>query len=214
MWRLNYLPPLSPIDIIYADDYLLVVNKPAGLLAVPGRGVDLQDCLSSRLIIDFPNALVVHRLDMATSGLMVFARGAQVQRNLSRLFHDHAVVKRYVALVSGNFLTEVGEVCLPIAADWPNRPLRKIDLLTGKPSHTRFRRLSASNSNSRLELEPVTGRTHQLRVHMTAIGHPILGDALYGDATSASRMMLHAYSLSFSHPFTHVPLNFVCDPLF
>jgi len=211
---LDYSPPLSPTEIVFADNFVIVVNKSAGLLAVPGRGIYKQDCLVSRLQIDFPDALVVHRLDMATSGLMVYARGPIVQRYLSRLFHDHAVKKRYVALVAGVFHTSSGEVNLPIAADWPNRPLRVINLETGKASLTRYRILTSNMTCSRLELEPVTGRTHQLRVHMTAIAHPILGDALYGDSASASRLMLHASSLSFSHPISHISLHFVSDPLF
>lgn len=209
-----YTPPSGDIEIIYADDSLLVVNKPAGLLAVPGRGEDKQVCLASRLQKDFPDALIVHRLDMATSGLMVFARGVEMQRRLSQLFRERAVEKRYVAVVSGKIAPEAGEINLPIAADWPNRPLHKIDLAAGKPSLTRYRSLSLVNGNSRVELEPVTGRTHQLRLHMTAIGHPILGDALYGDVASAPRLLLHAQVLRFAHPLIGETLNFVCDPLF
>jgi tRNA pseudouridine32 synthase/23S rRNA pseudouridine746 synthase len=151
---------------------------------------------------------------MATSGLMVFARGAEMQRSLSQLFRDRMVEKRYVAVVAGKLEQETGEVNLPIAVDWPNRPLSKIDMAGGKPSLTRYRLLSFADSCSRVELEPLTGRTHQLRLHMSAIGHPILGDALYGDVASASRLLLHACTLSFSHPLSGKPLNFVCDPVF
>lgn len=179
----------SFLDLIYQDDSLLLANKPAGLLAVPGRGTDKQDCLSTRLQQEFPDALVVHRLDMSTSGLMVFARGAEMQRRLSLMFHEREVEKRYVAVVSGKLETEIGEVDLPIVADWPNRPLQKIDTESGKPSLTRYRVLSNEGDNTRVELEPVTGRTHQLRVHMAAIGHPVLGDALYGNAASAPRLL-------------------------
>jgi tRNA pseudouridine32 synthase/23S rRNA pseudouridine746 synthase len=241
-------------DLIYCDDALLVVNKPAGLLAVPGRGADKQDCLSVRLQQEFPDALVVHRLDMSTSGLMLFARGAEMQRRLSLMFHEREVEKRYVAVVAGKLEPETGEVDLPIAADWPNRPLRKIDAELGKPSLTRYRvltyempvrpelvegwavkfklgfditcdlsacglsRMASSSTRlspngpfitSRIELEPVTGRTHQLRVHMAAIGHPILGDALYGDVASAPRLLLHATTLDLLHPLTCAPLHFV-----
>ncbi|ADE13199.1 RluA family pseudouridine synthase [Sideroxydans lithotrophicus] len=199
----------NAIELIYQDDYLLLVNKPAGLLAVPGRGADKQDCLSARLQLQFPDALVVHRLDMATSGLMVFARGARMQSRLSNMFRDREVGKRYVAVVAGRLEPETGEVDLPIAADWPKRPLRKIDSELGKPSLTRYRLLELDVSASRVELEPFTGRTHQLRVHMAAIGHPILGDALYGDESSAPRLLLHASWLSFAHPFSSEPLNFV-----
>jgi tRNA pseudouridine32 synthase / 23S rRNA pseudouridine746 synthase len=204
----------SNLDLIYQDDYLLVVNKPAGLLAVPGRGTDKQDCFSSRLQQAFSDALVVHRLDMATSGLMVFARGAEMQRRLSLMFQVREVDKRYVAIVAGKLEPEAGEVNLPIVADWPNRPLQKIDAQLGKPSLTRYRVLGFDAGNTRMELEPVTGRTHQLRVHMKAIGHPILGDVLYGDATSAPRLMLHATTLDFFHPVTRTFLHFVSTPSF
>jgi tRNA pseudouridine32 synthase/23S rRNA pseudouridine746 synthase len=196
------------LDIVYIDDSLLVVSKPAGLLAVPGRGEDKQDCLSARLQQEFPDALVVHRLDMSTSGLMVFARGAEMQRRLSNMFRDREVEKRYVAVVAGTLIPETGEVNLPIAADWPNRPLRKIDAELGKPSLTRYHTLVIVGDATRVELEPVTGRTHQLRVHMSAIGHPILGDALYGDVASTPRLLLHACSLCFLHPKTGHSLNF------
>lgn len=192
-----------------------MVNKPAGLLAVPGRGEDKQDCLSARVQKKFPDALVVHRLDMATSGLMVFARGVEMQRILSHMFRERKVEKLYVAVVAGEFDSPAGEVNLPIAADWLNRPLRKIDHESGKPSLTRYTLLAfdTATCTSRLELEPVTGRTHQLRVHMAAIGHPILGDALYGAPASASRLMLHACSLRFAHPLTGEVLNFASPGL-
>jgi len=211
----------NALDLVYRDESLLVANKPAGLLAVPGRGADKQDCLSARLQSKFPDALVVHRLDMATSGLMVFARGAEMQRRLSMMFQEREVEKRYVAVVAGKLEAEAGEVNLPIVADWPNRPLQKIDAESGKPSLTRYRRtgfdkLSPNGfpESSRVELEPVTGRTHQLRVHMAAIGHPILGDTLYGDAASAPRLLLHAASLSLAHPASGEPLNFASSPPF
>lgn len=202
------------LDLVYRDESLLVVNKPAGLLAVPGRGADKQDCHSARLLHEFPDALVVHRLDMATSGLMVFARGVEVQRLLSRMFHDREVGKRYMAVVAGKLEPGTGVVDLPIAADWPNRPLQKIDIESGKRSLTRYRPLDHAADTTRVELEPVTGRTHQLRIHMAAIGHSILGDALYGIAASAPRLLLHASSLSFAHPLSGEPLNFESAPPF
>jgi tRNA pseudouridine32 synthase/23S rRNA pseudouridine746 synthase len=202
------------LDLTYSDESLLVVNKPAGLLAVPGRGADKQDCLSVRLQQHFPDALVVHRLDMSTSGLMVFARGTEMQRRLSLMFQERQVVKRYVAVVVGKLEPDTGEVNLPIAADWPNRPLRKIDAVSGKPSLTRYRLLDHDGDTSRVELEPITGRTHQLRVHMSAIGHPILGDALYGDASSSPRLLLHATALGLLHPSTGATLHFVSSPPF
>jgi tRNA pseudouridine32 synthase/23S rRNA pseudouridine746 synthase len=203
------------LDLIYHDEWLLIANKPAGLLSVSGRGADKQDCLATRLQQLFPDVLTVHRLDMATSGLMIFARGAHMQRLLSEQFRERKVDKRYVAIVSGELPSAQGEVNLPIIADWPNRPLQKIDA-SGKYSLTRYSLLAYDKANnaSRVLLEPITGRTHQLRVHMAAIGHPILGDALYGDVGSAPRLLLHASSLSFIHPFSNTPLNFVADALF
>lgn len=211
------IPFSLPQLIAHLDAALLVVNKPAGLLAVPGRGADKLDSLSVRVQSEFPDALVVHRLDMATSGLMLFARSANMQRQLSQLFRERKVLKRYVAVVSGK-VDPTGMVDLPIAADWPNRPLRRIDTETGKPSLTHFRSLShdAGANTSRVELEPVTGRTHQLRVHMAAIGHPILGDRLYGTNSSASpdRLLLHASMLSLSHPVGGESLTFTSDAPF
>ncbi len=204
----------SVLELVYRDEHLLVVNKPAGLLAVPGRGADKQDCLSARLLRRFPDSLIVHRLDMATSGLMVFARGIATQRRLSHMFSNRAVEKRYVAVVAGLLRPDAGEIDLPIAADWPNRPLRKIDAVSGKSSLTRYRALEQDVYTTRVELEPVTGRTHQLRIHMAAIGHPILGDALYGKAAGACRLMLHARSLSFAHPVSAEPLNFLSEAPF
>jgi tRNA pseudouridine32 synthase/23S rRNA pseudouridine746 synthase len=221
--------PATDLELIYQDESLLVADKPTGLLAVPGRGADKQDCLSVRIQKEFPDALVIHRLDMATSGLMLFARGVEMQRELSRMFREREVNKRYIALVQGRVEPPSGEVDLPIAADWPNRPLRKINVDTGKPSLTRYRVLEYDDAAdptsscdastelisgaSRVELEPVTGRTHQLRVHMAAIGHPILGDSLYGMA-AADRMMLHACSLRFSHPVDSTLLDLQSPPPF
>jgi len=215
----NYTPPHNGgLDLTYIDKSLLAVNKPAGLLSVPGRGADKQDCLSARIQQEYPDALIVHRLDMATSGLLLFARGTEMQRRLSHLFREREVEKRYVAVVAGKVEPATGEVNLPIVADWPNRPLRKIDAELGKPSLTRYRLLAheADADTSRVELEPVTGRTHQLRVHMAAIGHPIVGDALYGGDASgrAERLLLHARMLSFAHPLSGELLTLICEPPF
>jgi tRNA pseudouridine32 synthase/23S rRNA pseudouridine746 synthase len=206
---------LELLELIYCDNTLLVANKPAGLMAVPGRGADKQDCLSVRVQAEFPDALVVHRLDMATSGLMVFGRGAEMQRRLSRLFHDRKVCKRYVALVSGRLVPTSGEISLPLVADWPNRPLQKVDHETGKRSLTRYRVLTydADSDIARVELEPITGRTHQLRVHLAAIGHPIIGDALYA-GRRAERLFLHASSLSFLHPCSGAAQDFISEAPF
>jgi tRNA pseudouridine32 synthase/23S rRNA pseudouridine746 synthase len=204
------------MDALYADDTLLVVDKPSGLLAVPGRGADKQDCLSARVQARYPDALIVHRLDMTTSGLMVMARGAAAQRALSMAFAARAVTKRYVAVVAGRLEPPAetwGVIDLPIIVDWPNRPLRIVDHQSGKPSLTRWRVLGHDETglNTRVELEPVTGRSHQLRVHLRALGHPILGDALYAPPdvqALATRLLLHACSLRFAHPLTGEALAF------
>lgn len=210
------LPP--SLDLIYRDESLIVVNKPAGLLAVPGRGADKQDCLASRVQAEFPDALVVHRLDMATSGLLLLARGAEMQRCLSHLFRERLVAKRYVAVVSGRLEPPSGEIELPLIRDWPNRPRQKVDFATGKPSLTRYRLLvhDVGTGTSRVELEPITGRTHQLRVHLAAIGHPMLGDALYGENAEgrAERLLLHASALGFAHPLTAELLSLASEPPF
>ena len=193
---------MQKLQIIYQDDSLLILNKPAGLLSVTGRGADKQDCLATRVQAEFPDALLVHRLDMATSGLMLFARGAAMQKRLSEMFRNREITKRYVAIVAGKLEIESGEIDLPLSADWPNRPKQQVNLAAGKPSLTRYRLLAYDKKNhtSRVALEPITGRTHQLRVHLAAIHHPILGDALYGDPTAAPRLLLHASELRFAHP--------------
>ncbi len=192
---------------IYADDSLLVLNKPHGLLSVPGRGEDKQDCLSRRVQQQHPDALVVHRLDMATSGLMLMARGPAMQRALGKLFEARAIQKRYVAVVDGhlNHSPDWQLIDLPIALDWPNRPLRIIDTDNGQPSQTRWRALlfDERTNSTRVELEPLSGRSHQLRVHLQAVGHPILGDALYAPPEAQAKapcLLLHACALAFRHP--------------
>ena len=172
---------------LHEDADVLVLYKPPGLLCVPGRGIDKQDCLSARAQSQWPGALIVHRLDQATSGLVLMARHADAQRRLSLAFEQRQIHKRYVAIVQGLVEGPAGawaDIHLPIAADWERRPLRVIDATHGKPSHTRWRTLShdLTAGTTRVELEPVTGRTHQLRVHMAAMGHPILGDTLYAHA--------------------------------
>lgn len=185
---------------------------------MPGRGADKSDSLTARAQKEFPDALSVHRLDMSTSGLMVLARGREAHSLLSRLFREREVSKRYVALVAGRIDPAVGIVDLPLGSDWPNRPRQKVDFAGGKSSLTRYRVLAhdAAAGTSRVELEPVTGRTHQLRVHMAAIGHPIVGDTLYGGASGAiaERLLLHASVLSFTHPFSAEPLTLVSEAPF
>lgn len=195
----------ASFDCLHVDAHLIVALKPSGLLSVPGLGEKGQDCLSARVQALFADALVVHRLDMSTSGLMLFARGPVAQKSLSRTFAARQVHKRYVAIVAGRPAEDAGEIDLPLIADWPNRPRQKVDPSIGKPSLTRYRMLAydASRDASRLELEPVTGRAHQLRVHLQAIGHPILGDALYAPpelCRQSTRLLLHASGLRLSHP--------------
>lgn len=199
--------------LVYVDEHLVVLDKPAGLLAVPGRGEDKQDCLSARAQALWPDALVVHRLDMATSGLFLMGRGLHVQRILSRAFAERAVDKRYEAVVAGRLGDpgRTGTIDLPLAADWPNRPRQQVDEVHGRASTTRWEVLEAVGPDTRLALEPLTGRTHQLRVHLQAIGHPILGDALYAPpelAARAPRLLLHACALRLVHPATGEPLAF------
>lgn len=215
------------IETIYVDASLLVLNKPPGLLSVPGRGEDKQDCLSRRVQQHYPDALVVHRLDMATSGLLLMARGPAMQRALGQLFEARAVQKRYAAVVNGQLNPSPGWQLIdaPIAVDWPRRPLRIIDAHNGQPSQTRWRALQFDERthSTRVELEPITGRSHQLRVHLKALGHPILGDALYAPPevqAKASRLLLHACTLAFRHPVpaatqaTGALLNFESEPEF
>lgn len=221
------------IDIVYEDEALLVLNKPSGLLSVPGRGVDKQDCLSARVQQYAPDACVVHRLDMATSGLIVMARGVDVQRHLQHQFASRHVHKDYIAVVEG-VLTVTDDVnntwqCIdaPLCVDWPNRPRSKIDVINGKPSQTYWRvaqqpevhaALQANfyrpnTAHTVVELQPKTGRSHQLRVHMQSIGYAIAGDDLYGSAENrkmAERLLLHAYELGFKHPITHDWVQWRC----
>lgn len=201
--------------LLYVDEHLLVLDKPAGLLAVPGRGADKQDCLSQRALRLWPDALVVHRLDMATSGVFLMGRGLAMQRRLGQAFAEREVGKRYEALVDGVVgpVGSSGTITLPVGADWPNRPRQKVDPLNGRPSTTRWQVLAVDDvaRSSRLQLEPLTGRTHQLRVHLQAIGHAILGDTLYADAAvqaRAPRLLLHATQLQLAHPATGEPLAF------
>lgn len=194
----------------WAQDHL-VLDKPAGLLAVPGRGPDKADCLASRVQADHPEARVVHRLDQATSGLMLMARGLDSQRALGRLFESRQIGKRYVAVVAGVPATDADgrfRIDLPLAADWPRRPLQRVDHEHGRAALTLGRLLASEGGQSRVELEPLTGRAHQLRVHLLAIGHPILGDALYAPpdvVAQAPRLLLHATRLEFVDPCTGAP---------
>lgn len=205
-------PPHTSLDIIYKDEHLLVINKPSGLLSVPGRGEDKQDCLISRVQTEYPDALIVHRLDMSTSGLMLLARGKEMERTLSILFQKREVHKNYIAVVEDKVASCCGEIDLPLITDWPNRPKQKVDFKSGKPSQTRYEVLSYDKNNNatRLKLTPVTGRTHQLRLHMQSINHAILGDELYANTETinkSSRLLLHASFLSFKHPISNTLLK-------
>lgn len=202
---LDYRPPATdPLPVIHLDEALIVVDKPSGLLSVPGRLPQHKDSMIGRLQTAYPDALTVHRLDMDTSGLMVFARGADVHRSLSKAFEAKTVSKRYVALVHGVMAEDEGEVDLPILKDWPNRPKHMVHE-EGKPSQTRWKVLERQDGKTLVELTPLTGRTHQLRIHMAELGCGILGDCWYGSPESmsgAKRLCLHAAGLSFAHPAT------------
>jgi tRNA pseudouridine32 synthase/23S rRNA pseudouridine746 synthase len=211
-----------PLRVVYADDAIVILNKPSGLLAVPGK--TSNECLSLQVQARFADALIVHRLDMATSGLLVMARGIAMQRLLNASFSERRVHKRYEAVVAGDCRAMRGDeewktIDLPILVDWPNRPLRKIDHVDGKPSTTRWRcvHYDITRNTSHLQLEPVTGRSHQLRVHLQAIGHPIVGDALYAPADVAAaspRLLLHAAELAFTHPASSEWVHFALPAAF
>jgi len=214
-----YQPPQhTDLDILFQDEYLLVVNKPAGLLSVPGKGADKQDCMVSRCAAVFGEIHIAHRLDMSTSGIIAFARNKEAVRAMNKLFAERAVSKTYIAIVDGLLDHDSGEINAPLMVDWPNRPRQKVDA-EGKPSCTVYQVLSRDEAahTSRVQLTPITGRSHQLRVHMMSIGHAILGDEFYApDAAfhQANRLLLHAAKLSFIHPFSGVPLHIDCPPAF
>lgn len=198
-----YNPPNDPLDIIHDDHELLIVNKPAGLLSVPGKGEELADCLIARIQMVFPQALLVHRLDRDTSGVMVFALTRHAQRHLGLQFEKRMTQKTYVARVSGLLEPKTGAVELPLIVDWPNRPLQKVCHETGKNAHTDYRVMRYGENETRVRLTPRTGRSHQLRVHMLALGHPILGDPFYASGaalTDHARLMLHSEELRVKHP--------------
>ncbi|PKP82970.1 MAG: RNA pseudouridine synthase [Alphaproteobacteria bacterium HGW-Alphaproteobacteria-18] len=206
-----YAPAPGPVSYIYHDAHLILIDKPSGLLSVPGRGADKADCAIARVQAEYPDALTVHRLDMATSGLLLMARSKEMQRALSGLFERGDIEKSYLADVWGAPAPASGEIDLPLITDWPNRPLQKVDHEIGKPSRTLYETLSVSAGIARLKLTPLTGRSHQLRVHLAAIGHPILGDEFYatGEALAARpRLALHAARLAFTHPSTGDRMEF------
>jgi len=214
----QYCPPKEPfLDVLYQDESILVLNKPSGLLSVPGRAPENQDSLALRAQKHSPTALTVHRLDMATSGVTVMALNKDAHRELSRQFQERETTKVYYAWVWGEVAKESGEVDLPLICDWPNRPLQKVDFEQGKAALTRWQKLKVKQGNTLVKLLPHTGRSHQLRVHMQAIGHPILGDEFYAEPAglaAADQLQLHAAELGFMHPELGDDLLFKCEPPF
>lgn len=210
----DYKPPMSPLDILYHDRDIVVLNKPCGLLSVPGRQDHMKDSLSQRVQEEFPEATVVHRLDMDTSGIMVMALNIKAHRHISMQFEKRHTEKTYVAYLYGVVEKDEGEIDLPLIIDWPNRPLNIVDLNNGKQALTRWKVLDWQQDRTKVAFTPVTGRTHQLRVHAQAIGHPILGDSLYAHETAlsmASRLMLHATMLTLTHPYSEESMKFTSE---
>ncbi|CAA0093973.1 Ribosomal large subunit pseudouridine synthase A [Zhongshania aliphaticivorans] len=206
------------IRYLHCDDALLVVSKPAGLLSVPGRHPSNKDCLISRINLEYPCASIVHRLDMATSGLMIIARNPESHRAISRLFQDRKIHKEYQAIVFGHVISKEGFIDLPLACDWPNRPRQELNFDYGKHAQTHYEYCGQHNDgNSKLRLIPITGRSHQLRVHTASIGHPILGCEFYAHPAAkaaADRLLLHASRLRFTHPITNNELDITLDASF
>ncbi len=204
MMEFDYDPPMGPLVILDMDQQVIVVDKPAGLLSVPGKLEGRRDCLQSRLEAAYPDALLVHRLDCDTSGVIIFARTKAAQGFLGQEFEKRRARKTYVARVAGVMQADSGHVDLPLCADWPNRPKQHVDWENGRPAQTDWQVISRLPNETRVRLHPLTGRSHQLRVHMAELGHPILGDPIYaaGPALDHPRMMLHAESLSLHHPET------------
>jgi tRNA pseudouridine32 synthase/23S rRNA pseudouridine746 synthase len=202
-----------PLPVLFVDDYLLVVDKPHGLLSVPGRDPANRDCVPSRLREEFGELRIVHRLDLDTSGIMILARTADAHRHLNRQFEQRTVQKRYEALVWGLPAGDEGEINLPICVDWPNRPRKIVDHENGKAAQTFYTVIGrdAVSNTARVSLKPITGRSHQLRVHLAEIGHPILGCPFYAHEqarAAANRLTLHARRLQLTHPFSGETLSF------
>ena len=202
MFEHLYAPPDEPLRIIHHDQHLVLIDKPSGLLTVPGKGAHLADCLITRVQQAFPEALLVHRLDRDTSGVVVFALTRAAQRDLNLQFEERRTIKVYAARLWGQLTPREGLVDLPLCVDWPNRPLQHVDRVNGRPAQTEWRVLSHQDHETRVRLMPLTGRSHQLRVHCQSLGHPILGDPFYatGPARDFPRLMLHAESLRLRDP--------------
>jgi len=213
--QFTYSPPVEPyLSVVYQDEDILVLDKPSGLLTVPGKAPEHGDCLQQRAQVSYPHCRIVHRLDMDTSGLVVLAMNAKAHRHLGLQFERRHVKKTYVAIVWGLVEKDSGTIDLPLICDWPNRPRQMVDHQRGKPSQTEYQVLSRDEKNTRIELTPLTGRSHQLRVHMLSLGHPILGDNIYAHQQAlkaADRLQLHAEKLTLFHPVGGKTLEFVSE---
>jgi tRNA pseudouridine32 synthase/23S rRNA pseudouridine746 synthase len=211
-----YTPPDTPLNILFEDRHILVLDKPAGLLSVPGKLAGREDCLLSRLQAERWDALLVHRLDCDTSGVMIFARTKTAQGFLGQEFEQRRAQKTYIARVHGTIADDAGHIDLPIGSDWPNRPRQKVSHDQGRPAQTDWQVIGRAPDETRVRLTPLTGRSHQLRVHMLALGHPILGDPIYatGEARDHPRLMLHAETLSLHHPATQQRVSFAAPTPF
>ncbi|MFT4993306.1 MAG: tRNA pseudouridine32 synthase/23S rRNA pseudouridine746 synthase [Paraglaciecola sp.] len=218
MALINYAPPTKPyLQILFQDEHILLLNKPSGLLSVPGRAQEHKDCLQTRAQRVYPTATTVHRLDMATSGILLMAMNKAAHRHISRQFELRQTAKSYAARVFGTVPQDTGTVDLPLICDWPNRPKQMVDHLRGKAAQTHWQVLQRNQHDTYLELTPITGRSHQLRVHMLSLGYPILGDRLYAHDQAlamATRLQLHAQRLSFFHPHSEQWLEFYSKPPF
>lgn len=207
-----YDPPQAPVfEVVYNDNDLIVLNKPSGLLSVPGKAFQHKDCLETRVQRIWPTATIVHRLDMATSGLMIMALNKPSHRHISKQFETRKVSKTYFARVYGMPSEDQGIIELPLLCDWPNRPMQMVDHKNGKAACTHWKKISVSGNTTLIQLNPITGRSHQLRVHMLSIGHPILGDRLYAHEQAkalSTRLCLHASEINFAHPVSQAILHF------
>jgi tRNA pseudouridine32 synthase/23S rRNA pseudouridine746 synthase len=213
------MPIIPTISTLYEDQHLLIINKPHDLLTTPGRGPDKQDCVIQRVLSHYPNARIIHRLDMATSGVLIIALSHAAQAAMGKLFEKRQIKKQYIAVIDGELSQESGDVQLPLICDWDNRPRQKVCYETGKFAHTLYSKIEYDTDNccTRVCLEPLTGRSHQLRVHMLAIGHPIWGDYFYGQdgvADKSERLLLHAYKVAFIHPLTQEYVDITSEPPF
>ncbi|MSU90613.1 RNA pseudouridine synthase [Rhodobacteraceae bacterium 2CG4] len=212
-----YAPPRAPLRVVFADSHLVVVAKPSGLLSVPGKDPGLADCLETRVRARFRDALLLHRLDMDTSGLMIFARNRPAQRLIARQFEQRRVGKTYIARVWGAPSEDAGRIDLPLTCDWPRRPLQMVCRQTGKPSVTDWQVIAREGPLTRLRVTPQTGRSHQIRVHLLSLGLPIAGDRFYASGpalAAADRLQLHAETLTLRHPETNRPVSFTAPAPF